>query len=476
MYISAKKPNLILIVSDTLRADYIGCYGNKKIHTANLDAFAAESVVFDHAYPESLPTIPFRRSLHTGRRSYPFRNYKPLRGETVLLPGWQPLSNDEDTLTENLVKAGYYTGFVSDAHVNCRPGMNFARGFDQWEFIRGQAGDNWQSPATVSTKDLRKYGNPEQLKSRFPKGEILRLIANSRHIRSEDETTTAKVFKWAMDFIDDNRHVQPFYLMIDCFDPHEAWEASESYLELYANPNYKGRTIPYVKYGPAKKEYTAEEIEHIKAHYSGLVTLVDNWFGHFIDKLKRLGLWERSMIAFISDHGTNFADNPEHIIGKPHYALYPGVMHIPLIIHFPGGEGADKRFNQLVYNVDLTATFYDCGNVSDKPEIELDGQSLYLLMGKNRYKEREYVTSRFGNTAWYRDKKYWVIMEVDSKPRAVFDLDEDPRCQHNIVSSSTNVVKKAWQCILYDADDDLPVYKKVRSSDAVGRREKNSRV
>lgn len=93
-----KFPNLILIVSDTLRADYLGCYGNDKIHTPNLDAFAEESAVFDNAYPESLPTILVRRALHTGRRVYPFNNYYIPKWCSVHLPGWQPMNNDEDTI------------------------------------------------------------------------------------------------------------------------------------------------------------------------------------------------------------------------------------------------------------------------------------------------------------------------------------------------------------------------------------------
>jgi len=304
---SIKKPNLIVIVSDTLRADYMGCYGNRKIQTPNLDAFANESVVFDCAYSESLPTIPVRRALHTGRRAYPFCNYKALKWDNVYLPGWQPMDNDEDTLAENLVGIGYYTGFVSDVPHYFVPGMNFTRGFWQWEFIRGQAEDKWRSPAITSDEELSKYGDPKQLRSQFPKGRALRHVANYRHIHSEEDTTTARIFRWAMDFIEDNRHIQPFYLLIDCFDPHESWEAPKSYLELYADSNYKGHTILAPKYGPAKGIYTVEEIEHIKAHYSGLVTLVDTWFGHFINKLKRLGLWETSVIVFLSDHSISLA-------------------------------------------------------------------------------------------------------------------------------------------------------------------------
>lgn len=462
-----QRPNLIVIVSDTLRTAQMGCYGNKKIHTPNLDSFANECVVFDCAYPESLPTIPVRRALHTGRRVYPFSNYKPVKWDIVYLPGWQPMDNGEDTLTENLVEAGYYTGFVTDTLPYFAPGMNFTRGFWQWEFIRGQQQDRWRSPATVSSQKLAKYGNPKEMKKEFLKNLVVWHVANTAYIHSEEDTTTAKVFRWAMDFIKDNRQVQPFYLLIDCFDPHEPWEAPDSYLEMYANPNYEGRTIIHTFSDLVNKQMTQEEKEHIIAHYSGLVTLVDTWFGYFINKLKRLDLWENSLIIFLSDHGTNFADNPEGVIGKPHYALYPGVMHIPLLIHFPNNEGRGQRFSQLVYNIDATATLYEYTGIHSR--MNVDGQSLYPLVKDRKWEERKYLTSRYGDTVWYRDKKHWVIIDVSGEPRAVFDIQKDPNCQNKIVSNTDDVVKKAWKHILLDAQDNLPVYREIRRTDAIGR-------
>ncbi|MBD3184472.1 sulfatase-like hydrolase/transferase [Candidatus Poribacteria bacterium] len=464
------KINTLCIVSDTLRTDYLGCYGNKFIKTPNLDAFARDSVVFEWAHPESLPTIPYRRSLHTGRRAYPFKNYKPVRWDNVYLPGWQPMDNMEDSLAENLFNAGYYTGFVSDVPHYFVPGMNFTRGAQQWEFVRGQAEDKWRSPAVAPYGEMSKYGDPEQIKKQFPGGRILRHVANYYHIHSEEETSTAKVFRWAMDFVQDNRNVHPFYLYADCFAPHESWEAPDDYLEMYADPNYKGKNILSTAYAPADGRYTEEEVEYIKAHYCGLVSLVDNWFGTLINKLKRLGLYENSLIVFTSDHGTNFTDNSENVIGKPHYSLFPGVMHIPLIVHFPGGEGAGKRFSDLVYNTDATATIYDYAGV-DINELDIHGQSFRKLVFDNEWQEREYLTCRYGDTVWYRDQKNWIIISADGKARCVFDLETDLKCQNNILDNTDeSVIKKAWKCILDDAGGEIPIYDMKKMTDAVGRK------
>jgi arylsulfatase A-like enzyme len=70
--------NVVIVVSDTFRTAYLGAYGNDWIVTPNLDRFAQQSARFTRAHPESLPTIPVRRALHTGRRAYPFADYRPV--------------------------------------------------------------------------------------------------------------------------------------------------------------------------------------------------------------------------------------------------------------------------------------------------------------------------------------------------------------------------------------------------------------
>ncbi|MFC2159215.1 sulfatase [Actinomycetota bacterium] len=488
-----KKPNIIQIISDTLRTSFLGCYGNKTIKTPNIDKFAKRSNMFTNAYPESIPTIPARRAIHTGRRAFPFKSYEPLKWDVVSLPGWQPLSNDEDTIAENLVVEGYHTGFVTDTIPYFSPGFNFTRGFLQWEFIRGQEMDRWRSINSVPGEKLAKYGDPDEIlykgkdiniikdieKQGVPDETlvsiqqynlILRHAANTMHINSEEEITTAQVFKWAVDFINDNHDSQPFYLFIDCFDPHEPWEAPYDYLQIYADKAYKGRTIIFPEYGNVKNRLSQEEIENIKANYSGLVSLVDKWFGHFIDELIRLDLWEDSIIVFMSDHGTNFTDNPFGIMGKPSYSMFPGLMNIPMMIKLPGEKDQGKEFNELVFNIDATATIYDCLDLENKI-LDLDGKSLLPLVNGNRkYIPRQYVTSRYSNNLWYRDNKHWIIFDLDKKPYAVFDVNKDPFCSKDIKDSNDGkVIEKGWKALLYDSGGKIPDYRENKETDAVGR-------
>ena len=101
--------NAIVVILDSLRKDHIGAYGNDRVQTPNLDALSRESMRFTRAYPESLPTICARRAIHTGFRTWPFRNRVELPWETFQPSGWQPIPQDQVTLSEILLSSGYNT-------------------------------------------------------------------------------------------------------------------------------------------------------------------------------------------------------------------------------------------------------------------------------------------------------------------------------------------------------------------------------
>jgi len=106
--------NLIVIVSDTLRRDHLGCYGNKNIRTPNLDQFAEECVQFDSCYAASFPTMPMRADLFTGKFTFSYLK-------------WEPLPRDEKVLAQILGKAGYATLGIVDIPFFTRNGYGYYR-------------------------------------------------------------------------------------------------------------------------------------------------------------------------------------------------------------------------------------------------------------------------------------------------------------------------------------------------------------
>jgi len=190
----------------------------------------------------------------------------------------------------------------------------------------------------------------------------------------------------------EKNYKQKFFLYIDTFDPHEPWDPPHYYVDMY-DKNYDGEEIIYPVYGPC--DYLTErEIQHIRAHYAGEVTLVDRWVGRLFQKIEDLGLLENTAVIFTTDHG--FYHGEHNLMGKSIITenfqglapLYEEVTHIPLLIYIPGiKSGKIKGFVQVP---DITATILELAEIKDIPEI--DGKSMLPLIEKNR-KIRNFAVS-----------------------------------------------------------------------------------
>lgn len=448
-----KKPlNVLVVMSDTLRPKFLGPYGNTWVKTPTLDKLAKESALFERAHPECLPTIPTRRTLHSGRRAFPFRDYKATPWDNVYLPGWQPMSADEDTVAEALARAGYHCGFVGDVPHYFVPGNNFIRGFHQWDFVRGNAEDRYRSVATVDMKKLaNRYGSRQSLAAQH--------VANLGGFEPDEmDYATPRTFSSAMRFLDENQNNEkPFYLYVDTFHPHETWQSPKKFYELYADPKYHGKTFLNLPYNTLYKSPVSEEIlQDVQAQYAGLVTMVDHWFGRLLEKLEAIGQKENTLVIFASDHGTNFGDNLEKVTGKPAACLYPGTMDIPLLVRHPKGVAAGKRFKEFVYTLDIPSTV--CAATGVKPEQGVDGKNLLDLLEGKSFEGREYLTCRYSNSVWYGDEKNWYFSNIHWEYPRLFDLEADDPFGKTIAKEAPERIKLAQKRLLEDAGGALPAY------------------
>ncbi len=366
--------NVILIVSDTFRYDHLGYSGNAQVLTPNLDKFAGTSLFFKNAYTASFPTVPNRLDLATGHFSFIYRQ-------------WQPLPKDEVVLSEMLDEKGYTTMLIADTPHILEDGYNFDRGFTGWEWIRGQETDRLSTdPAKVDFPcDPDKLRNPEV---------IARHLRNISHRQSESDCFVAQTMLRAIKWLERNHKQENFFLWVDTFDPHEPWDPPKWYVEKY-DPNYEGEEIVYPIYG--KCDYLSEkELNHIRALYSGEVTLVDKWIGTLLRKIEDLGLFDNTMIIFTSDHGFYFGEHG--YIGKSvisgsyfeYLPLYEEVAHIPLIIWVPGLNKA-KTVDAFVQPPDITATILDFAGIQKRDEIQ--GKSLLPVIEGTSKKLRDFTIS-----------------------------------------------------------------------------------
>ncbi len=163
-------------------------------------------------YPESLPTLPARRAIYTGRRVFPFHNGDfRLKGDFVGAPGWGPIPEEQATLAEMLQTKGYRTGLVADLYHMFKPSKNYWRGFDQWKFLRGQEQDPARSGPRLTDEDIEHW-LPEQMRG-HGQGRIefiQRCIMNTLDWRHEEDYFAPRVLRGGL-WLEENQDAEQFF-------------------------------------------------------------------------------------------------------------------------------------------------------------------------------------------------------------------------------------------------------------------------
>ena len=234
------------------------------------------------------------------------------------IPGWEPIPDEHITLSEVLKYSGFRTALIGDNYHLFEPGMNFNRGFDEWIFIRGQEYDRYRSSRFhTDIERYLKYGIPSKVRGKSVERLLEQYFANVRDRKSEEDWFAPKVFRESIRWLEENRDTEKFFLLIEAFDPHEPWDPPHEFVDMY-DPGYTGEEHINPVYG-SSDYLTEKELRNMWAHYAGEVTLVDKWFGLFMEKVYELGLDKNTLIIFTSDHGHQFGEH--ELVGKVAYGL-----------------------------------------------------------------------------------------------------------------------------------------------------------
>jgi arylsulfatase A-like enzyme len=419
--------NVIVVIIDSLRRDHVGAYGNDWIHTPTLDALAEESLLFTRAQPEAMPTLPVRRAIHTGMRTWP-----------TLPPafGWKPIPTGQTTVAEILSKEGFGTYLVTDTYVQFRTHMNFGRGFDTYRMIRGQERDPYKDPSSISEEEMRRRylilgeGNKAR-----------QYLANVKGRRGEEDWFAPRVFSDAMDALEvatgENR---PFFLVADCYDPHEPWDPPEEYVRLY-DEGYEGKEPLDDKYG-TDDYLTDRQLLRMRALYAGEVTMMDRWLGKFIERAHELGVMERTLLVVVSDHGHLLGEHG--YTGKPPYALYPELTDTVLMVRHPQGEGAGKSSDFYASTHDVAPTILGFLGV-EQPE-PMDGQDLApILQGKDPQRPRDHITQGYYRYLCCRDERRVMFCRTDGADPHLFDAINDVDQRRDLAEAEPETVRMMFE-------------------------------
>ena len=276
--------NVIWIMADSLRYDHIGANGHNWIKTPNLDRFAGNAMTFDRAFQLSFPTIPTRTDIFTGRYTFPRR-------------GWTPLEKDDVTAAQRFTELDMRTQMILDTYHLKNTTYNFDRGFQGWQWIRGQEGDRYQP--RLPKEDIRIHPTRPDIRLHELSSNAAE-FSNLRHRRFESEYISPQTYTAAEQWLEYNYDKGPFFLYIDSFDPHEPWDPPAYYVELYY-PEYGGEVISHPSFYGFTDGISEELMKKARCLYAGEVTMVDRWMGRLLQKIEDLRLLDNTMVVVMCD-------------------------------------------------------------------------------------------------------------------------------------------------------------------------------
>jgi arylsulfatase A-like enzyme len=420
-----------------------------------MDALAGEGVRFTNAYPEALPTIPVRRAMHTGMRTFPCRGYRPAKGDTVMIPGWQPIPEEQVTMAEVFRHNGYTTAlFASTPHI-FKPSMNFHRGFKAWEWIRGQEADRYRIPLKGNVEDVANL--PCDLAYGCVGHTLNYCLANMRDWRTEGDWFPPRTFGKAVQWLEEYGRDGPFLLVVDEFDPHEPWNAPRGFLDLYFDAeSYRGRRVINTRTGPY--EFQEGELEYARAQYAGEVTLCDKYVGVLLEKAKELGLWDETIVALVSDHGHNLMEHG--VIHKMPDHMYPELMNPVYMIRSPDGALGGSECDAYVAHHDIPVTLMRMAGF--EPPSALDGKDAWAWATGDEPHTREYATCIFYPWLWCRDQDYAYMTRIGGDEEMLYDLRRDPKQMVNIADEEHDACGLMRKRLWGEMGGDPPLYEIMR--------------
>ena len=328
----------IMVMFDSLNRRFLPPYGCDETIAPNFARLAKRCVTFDSSYVGSMPCMPARRELHTGRLNFLHRS-------------WGPVEPFDDSMPAILRDAGVYTHLASDHyHYWEEGGCNYHTRYSSWEIARGHEGDPWKPE--VADPEI-----PEHL-GQFRRQDII----NRKYMTDESDQPQAVTFEMGLAFLEANHDQDNWFLHVETFDPHEPFFTRQKYKDLYEH-GWRGPLFDWPNYGPVGEE--PEAVAHLRAEYMALVTMCDTHLGKILDAMDKYGLWEDTMLIVNTDHGFLLGEHDHW--AKCVQPFYSEVAHTPLFIHDPRCPGAaGERRGSLVQTIDLAPTLMELFGV-DRP-------------------------------------------------------------------------------------------------------------
>lgn len=340
----------IMVMFDSLNRRMLPPYRCDWVHAPSFQRLAERAVTFDNCYVGSMPCMPARRELHTGRYNFLHRS-------------WGPVEPFDDSMPEILRKNGVYTHLITDhVHYWEDGGANYHTRYESYELVRGQEADQWKGrvgiPADLPPKV--RIDSPDQPARMWAQDWI-----NRGYMPTAEDQPQAQTFRLGLEFIRTNHAADRWFLQIETFDPHEPFFTHEEFKALYPH-GYRGPLLDWPSYGPVVE--TPEQVQHIRCEYAALVSMCDAQLGKVLDVMDELAMWDDTLLIVCTDHG--FLLGEHDWWAKNVQPWYNETAQTPLFVHDPRSPHPGERRQSLVQMIDLSATLLECFGMPRPPDMQ----------------------------------------------------------------------------------------------------------
>ncbi len=341
----------IIVMYDSLNRRYLPSYEPEcGVSAPNFQRLADRSVQFDTCYAGSMPCMPARREMHTGRYNFLHR-------------GWGPLEPFDDSMPEMLRAAGVTTHLATDhMHYWEDGGATYQTRFGTFDLIRGQQGDPWKGRVRDPDvcDDLRVHRGGTWRQDRL----------NRPYISGIENHPQTRTFDAGLEFIQENIQDQNWLVQIETFDPHEPFFSDPEFLALYGGDDGSVPSYDWPDYIQVTESRTVQE--DVRRHYRALVTMCDRSLGRVLDVMDDHNMWDDTLLIVCTDHG--FLLGEQGWWGKSVPPWFEETIHTPLFVWDPGTAVKGERRDALVQTIDLAPTVMDAFGV--EPTERFQGKSL----------------------------------------------------------------------------------------------------
>jgi len=445
----SSRPNILLLMADQHRADILGCAGDPVVATPNIDRLAAEGLRFDRVYCQGPLCMPARASLLTERY---VRDHGVFENQSQVNLG-------TPTFVSALREAGYQTGCIGKMHLWVHGGGSTRHTRERIDDLEAYG---FEQPIETVGKlanvgigsEYSEYLEQRGLYQAYREHVGARMYRRGTPVWNSDPIPLSEadyVDAWhgrrVVDWLENRKDDRPFFQWVGFPGPHDPWDAPRASRELYDGvelPMPGSLMLPelpgsgpfdmflkvFMEHG-GTKGLTDSVIQDVRRAYYADVSVIDRAVGEILDALDRIGQLDDTWIIYTSDHGEMMGEH--RMLMK--MVFYEPSVRVPLIVRPPGGRSRGAGvIEDLVEQLDLAATLRE---LAGAPPVQgSEARSLLPAIERGVPCGRDVIISENYGFAMFREGRYkLVVFEDDSLPGQLFDLEEDPLEERNLIDA-----------------------------------------